>query len=269
MKTLRLATLAAALSLAAPTALAIVRVDITNNMEESCSVAIHARTGRTTWLTVGWYVFAPHETAPVLLSEVDDVRNIYVYNDCGAVMPNPSGDTKRVWVRENVRFSDELAHPHEAGYSEVVFERLGRNRYSLNSPQVTDPLLQDLPQTAPRINPVRVDIKNDTGEDCSLAVAARGPKGTFVVNGWYVFGSGEEAPVVIEEEARDVRDLYLYSDCGPALPDGSETVTLRIRLNNQFREEASPNDPRKPAPGDGYVEVPFQRLSSKSVSLRN
>ena len=63
-------------------ALADVMIDVRNDTSEDCSLAIHARTDKTKWLTQGWYVFASGEEAPIILKDINDLYNVYIYSDC-------------------------------------------------------------------------------------------------------------------------------------------------------------------------------------------
>lgn len=111
-------------------ATASLRIDVKNDSSEDCSLAFNVRTDKTKWITSGWYVFASGEEAPVLLDDVSDVRNVYVYNDC--VRPLPQGtETRKVWVKTNLKFRDEMPRDGEKGYEEVTFFRLNGNKYNI------------------------------------------------------------------------------------------------------------------------------------------
>ena len=125
-KFLSVMTLAALI--AAP-ALASVRIDIRNESSEDCSLAINARTDKTRWLTEGWYVYAAGEEAPIILDDVNDLRTVYIYNDCQRKTSFSGSETKKVWVKTNLMFHDEAPQDNKPGYEEVVFTRLNDNKY--------------------------------------------------------------------------------------------------------------------------------------------
>ncbi|MCR5537168.1 MAG: DUF1036 domain-containing protein [Succinivibrio sp.] len=110
---------------------ATVRLDIKNDTSEDCSLAVHARIDKAKWLTIGWYVFASGEEAPIILDNVSDVQSVYVYNDCQR--SKPKGETKRVWVRTNLQFEDEIPRTNEQGYEEVTFVRLTSEKYTIQA----------------------------------------------------------------------------------------------------------------------------------------
>ncbi len=110
-----------------------VMIDVRNDTSEDCSLAIHARTDKTKWLTQGWYVFASGEEAPIILHDVNDVHNVYIYNDCTKVTANDKVEPKKVWVKINYKFSDNEPKDHVNGYEEVVFERLQSNKYQITN----------------------------------------------------------------------------------------------------------------------------------------
>lgn len=105
------------------TANADVRIDVTNENSEECSVAFNARTDKTKWVTTGWYVFMSGETAPVILKGVNDVKDVYIYHDCG-LKPTKDDEVKRGWIKVNLKFTDYIPKEKEEGYDEVTFVRL-------------------------------------------------------------------------------------------------------------------------------------------------
>ena len=58
---------------------------------------------------------------------------------------------------------------------------------------------------------VRIDIKNDSSDDCSVAFNARVDKTKWMTVGWYVFVPGEEGPVILKG-ANDVHEVFIYHD---------------------------------------------------------
>ena len=130
MKKLLVASL---LAFSAFSALASVRIDVKNESSEDCSIAVNARTEKTKWVTEGWYVFASGEEAPIILRDVSDVRNVYVYNDCTKDKVPKSAESKRLWVRTNLQFRDEVPRENQVGYEEVTFVRLNSNKYTSNN----------------------------------------------------------------------------------------------------------------------------------------
>ena len=125
LKALGIGVLCARISIPAYAAL---RIDVRNDSSEDCSLAFNVRTDKTKWITSGWYVFASGEDAPVLLDNVSDVRNVYVYNDCTRTLPK-GVETRKVWVKQSYKFIDDQPHDGENGYEEVVFLRLDNTKY--------------------------------------------------------------------------------------------------------------------------------------------
>ena len=117
----------------AATSYADVMIDVSNDTSEDCSVAINARTDKTKWVTQGWYVFASGEEAPIILKEVNDIYNVYIYNDCSKNANNVKGETKKGWVRTNYMFNDENPKEKASGYEEVTFERLQSEKYLITN----------------------------------------------------------------------------------------------------------------------------------------
>ncbi len=110
-----------------------VRIDIKNDSTEDCSVALNARVEQTKWLTVGWYVYAAGEEAPIILDEVDDVRQVYLYHDCN-LRPADNDEVRLGWVKIMYRFSDTVPMDNQTGYEEVTFVRLQNNgRFTIQS----------------------------------------------------------------------------------------------------------------------------------------
>lgn len=115
-------------------AFANVFITVKNESTEDCSVAFHARVDKTKWLTIGWYVFASGEEAPVILDNVNDIHNVFVYHDCPRTI-NPEDETKKAWVLENRKFSDEISRDKESGYLEQTFVRLQGDKFVISGPQ--------------------------------------------------------------------------------------------------------------------------------------
>ncbi|MBU3826207.1 MAG: hypothetical protein IAA31_01760 [Candidatus Anaerobiospirillum merdipullorum] len=111
---------------------ATVRIDIKNDSTEDCSVALNARIDHTKWLTVGWYVYAAGEEAPIILDEVNDIRAVYLYHDC-SLKVGENDETKRAWVKVNRKFSDTVPMDGQEGYEEVTFIRLQQSQYVIPS----------------------------------------------------------------------------------------------------------------------------------------
>ncbi len=122
----------ALLALGTTSALASVRIDVKNESHEDCSIAINARTDKTKWLTEGWYVFASGEEAPIIIDNVNDLHNIYIYNDCTKNNYPKDAETKKVWVKIDRKFHDEVPRDGEKGYEEVVFGRLNGSKYTIS-----------------------------------------------------------------------------------------------------------------------------------------
>ncbi|MGN1280295.1 MAG: DUF1036 domain-containing protein [Succinivibrio sp.] len=110
---------------------------------------------------------------------------------------------------------------------------------------------------------VMIDVRNDTSEDCSLAINARTDKTKWVTQGWYVFASGEEAPIILKG-INDIHNVYVYSDCKKNVTSPkSETKKAWVRTNYKFNDET----PREKEPG--YEEVVFERLQSDKYQIQN
>src|SRR5574344_2717121 len=85
-------------------ALADVMIDVRNDTSEDCSLAINARTDKTKWVTQGWYVYASGEEAPIILKGINDIHNVYIYNDCKKSEIDPKIEVKKAWVKTNYKF---------------------------------------------------------------------------------------------------------------------------------------------------------------------
>ena len=112
-------------------ATADVRIDIKNELRQDCSVAINARTDKTTWVTTGWYVFMAGEEAPIIVEGANNVQDIYLYHDCNQKILE-SSEQKAVWVKKHMKFKDEIPRDKADGYEEQQFERLTSDRYIIN-----------------------------------------------------------------------------------------------------------------------------------------
>lgn len=115
---------------AATAALADVRLDIKNESSQDCSVAVNARTDKTNWTTIGWYVYMTNEEAPIIVDGAANAEDIYIYHDCNLVVQE-NDETKQVWVRKSQQFKDDLPRDNAKGYEEVTFVRLKSDRYSI------------------------------------------------------------------------------------------------------------------------------------------
>lgn len=107
---------------------------------------------------------------------------------------------------------------------------------------------------------VRVDIKNETAEECSVAFNARTDKTKWVTQGWYVFVAGEEAPVILKG-ANDIHDVFIYHDCDLQASDKDEVKKAWINVKFKFTDYIPMENK------DGYQEVPFIRLNSSSYTI--
>ena len=110
-----------------------VMIEVRNDTSDDCSLAINARADKTKLITQGWYVFASGEEAPIILKNVNDIHNVYVYNDCRKGSPLENSETKKAWVKTNYKFNDENPKDHEPGYEEVTFERLQSEKYQIQN----------------------------------------------------------------------------------------------------------------------------------------
>lgn len=108
-----------------------VRIDIKNELRQDCSVAINARTDKTTWITTGWYVFMAGEEAPIIVEGANNVQDIYLYHDCDQKILD-SSEKKSVWVKKHMKFKDEIPRDNAEGYEEKTFERLTTERYVIS-----------------------------------------------------------------------------------------------------------------------------------------
>lgn len=107
---------------------------------------------------------------------------------------------------------------------------------------------------------VRIDVKNDTSEDCSVAFNARIDKTKWLTIGWYVFVPGEESPVILKG-ANDIHEVFVYHDCSLEPSDRDEVKRGWVKTNLKFTDYM-PKDREK-----GYQEVNFVRLSSPAYTI--
>lgn len=112
------------------TAQADVRVDIKNETAEECSVAFNARTDKTKWVTLGWYVFLAGEEAPVILKGANDIHDVFIFHDCD-MQPTEDDEVKKGWIKVNLKFTDFIPMENKDGYQEVPFIRLSSNSYTI------------------------------------------------------------------------------------------------------------------------------------------
>lgn len=110
-----------------------VMIDVRNDTSDDCSLAINARTDKTKWVTQGWYVFASGEEAPIILKGINDIHNVYIYNDCKKNVTSPKTETKKAWVKSNYKFVDDTPREKEPGYEEVTFERIQSDKYQIQN----------------------------------------------------------------------------------------------------------------------------------------
>ena len=110
-----------------------VMIDVRNDTSDDCSLAINARTDKTKWVTQGWYVFASGEEAPIILKGINDIHNVYIYNDCKKNVTSPKTETKKAWVKSNYKFVDDNPREKEPGYEEVTFERIQSDKYQIQN----------------------------------------------------------------------------------------------------------------------------------------
>lgn len=107
---------------------------------------------------------------------------------------------------------------------------------------------------------VRIDIKNESSEDCSVAFNARVDKTKWVTLGWFVYMAGEEAPVILKG-ANDIHDVFIYHDCAMSHRDDAELKKGWVKTNLKF------NDDRPMENEEGYQEVEFERLNSPNYTI--
>lgn len=107
---------------------------------------------------------------------------------------------------------------------------------------------------------VRIDIKNDSSDDCSVAFNARVDKTKWMTVGWYVFVPGEEGPVILKG-ANDVHEVFIYHDCGLNPTDRDEVKKGWVKTNFKFTDYMPKENE------DGYQEVQFVRLTSPSYTI--
>lgn len=107
---------------------------------------------------------------------------------------------------------------------------------------------------------VRIDIKNESSEDCSVAFNARVDKTKWVTLGWFVYMAGEEAPVILKD-AKEVHDVFIYHDCAMTHRKDAELKTGWVKTNLKF------NDDRPMENAEGYQEVQFERLNNPSYTI--
>ena len=107
---------------------------------------------------------------------------------------------------------------------------------------------------------VRIDIKNESSEDCSVAFNARVDKTKWLTLGWFVYMAGEEAPVILKG-ANDIHDVFIYHDCAMKHREDAELKKAWIKNNFKF------NDDRPMENEEGYQEVEFERLNSPNYPI--
>lgn len=107
---------------------------------------------------------------------------------------------------------------------------------------------------------VRIDIKNESSEDCSVAFNARVDKTKWLTLGWFVYMAGEEAPVILKG-ANDIHDVFIYHDCAMKHREDAELKKAWIKSNFKF------NDDRPMENEEGYQEVEFERLNSPNYTI--
>ena len=110
-----------------------VMIDVRNDTSDDCSLAINARTDKNKWVTQGWYVFASGEEAPIILKGINDIHNVYIYNDCKKNVTSPKTETKKAWAKSNYKFVDDTPREKEPGYEEVTFERIQSDKYQIQN----------------------------------------------------------------------------------------------------------------------------------------
>lgn len=113
---------------------------------------------------------------------------------------------------------------------------------------------------APAHADVRVDIKNETSEDCSVAFNARVDKTKWITLGWFVFTAGEEAPVILKG-ANDIHDVFIYHDCVMQHKENAEIKKAWVKNNLKF------SDNRPMENEEGYSEVEFERLQKTEYNI--
>ena len=84
---------------------------------------------------------------------------------------------------------------------------------------------------------VLIDVRNDTSEDCSLAVNARIDKTKWITQGWYVFASGEEAPIILKD-INDAKIRLYYFDLAGINPEEMFEILngKEVSCDNRFLE---------------------------------
>ena len=107
---------------------------------------------------------------------------------------------------------------------------------------------------------VRIDIKNESNEDCSIAFHARIDRTKWLTAGWYVFLPGEEGPVILKD-ANDIHDVFIYHDCSLTPSEDDEIKTAWVRTNYKFTD-LIPKDKE-----EGYREATFVRLKGPSFTI--
>ena len=109
---------------------------------------------------------------------------------------------------------------------------------------------------------VRLDVKNASSEDCSVALHARADKTRWITQGWYVFVDDEEAPIILEGVS-DIHNVYLYHDCNMQIPEGAETKKAYVKINREFNDDIPKDDDRD------YQEETFIRLNTPTYTIEN
>ena len=84
---------------------------------------------RCRWVRIGFFLSAWKARIAVQ----NDVHNVYVYNDCTKDNVPKGSETKKVWVKTNLKFSDEVPRDNQQGYEEVTFVRLTSGKYTISA----------------------------------------------------------------------------------------------------------------------------------------
>ena len=113
-------------------AFAKVVIEVKNDTPESCSLALNGSLADGKNLTLGWYVFAPGEEAKIVIDEIVDADDIYVFHDCGLTIKKDE-EQKKLYVRTDFKFADTADKKGTPGYEEVSFVKLNSLKFVIRN----------------------------------------------------------------------------------------------------------------------------------------
>ncbi|WP_295483513.1 hypothetical protein [uncultured Succinatimonas sp.] len=107
-------------------------IEVKNDTPESCSLALSGPIADGKSLTLGWYVFAPGEEARIVIDEIINTEDIYVFHDCGLSIKKDE-EQKKLYVRTDFKFADTTDKSDTQGYEEVSFVKLNSLKFVIRN----------------------------------------------------------------------------------------------------------------------------------------